>query len=142
MTQHGDQIALFDGEVDPLDGGRVGRRVVVQDTAEEELGGVDGVVVRGLEGQLLGLLGCEGADELGHEIGEAEDGQDEDEEGLFGWRWWDVGVIVSGGGGEALESSKRGGGKRGGVGGWRAASDFGKESTEPAEKGVDAENGA
>lgn len=69
--------------------------VVVNDAAEVEFRGVDGVLLWvarerlavGANHHALGfkfLRAREGADELAHEVGEAEDGDEEEEEGLLG----------------------------------------------------------
>lgn len=45
---------------------------------------------------LLGLGGGEGADKSRHEIGKAEDGEEEKDEWFFGQGWRGVGVVRGG----------------------------------------------
>ena len=92
LTQHGDQIALFHLKIDACGGGLGGGSVVVEDAAEVEFGGVDDRCILLLVwrkevtggGELLlttrffRFLGAgEGADQFAHQVGEAEDGDEE-----------------------------------------------------------------
>ncbi len=165
FAQDGDEVALPHRQIDARDGG-VGREVV-QDAAEVELAGVEGLrlrlrLLRWREGLAVGpedgvlafaggffLAAGEGVDEFAHEVGEAEDGEEEHDEWFFGGAGWSGGAVgedagdgAGGGGGEALEGGEGGGREGHGVGGGRAAGDFGEEGAEPAEEGEDAEDGA
>ena len=90
----------------------------------------------------MGLLGSERADELRHQVGKPEDGEDEDEEGLFRGSRRYVRVAVGGGSREPLKGGEGGRCKGCGVGRRGPAGDFGEESAGPAEECVDAEDGA
>ena len=90
---------------------------------------------------LGGFLACgEGSDEFAHEVGQAEGGEEEDEEGLFGEAGGSAGRGAVGEDGAAFELSKGGGGESGCVSGRWAACDFGKECSEPAQDGEYPEN--
>lgn len=117
--------------------------VVVHEAAEFELGRVDGLLL--LESLLLEaalfffLRGGEGADHLGHEVGDAEGGSEEEEERLAAGLCWAGGAV---GARTAFETGK-GSGCEGRCVCWgRAAGDFGDEGAYPAEEGEDAEDGA
>lgn len=101
LAEDGDEVAFGDGEVHACAlGGGGGGGVVVEGAAEDELAWVEGgglvwegvavwaedevgVVLLLMLGVVLGC-GCEGADEFGHEVGEADDGGEEEEERFFG----------------------------------------------------------
>lgn len=95
-------------------------------------------------GQRRLLAAREGADEFAHQVGEAEGGEEEDEEGFFRGARGRGGAVGEEGRGRvgAGEAGEGGGGEGGGVGGGRAAGEAGEEGAEPAEEGEDAEEGA
>lgn len=142
LAKNGDKIALANLKLDT----RVGlRHEVVEEAAELELGGVDGLLL--LEGLLLQAAflllvgGSESLDHLGHQVGKTERGEEEEEERLAAGTGR-AGRGAVGADFAAFEAGEGGGRQSRGIGRRRTAGDFGDEGAYPPHEGKDTENRA